>query len=306
MSKDQREILFVAGAARSGTTYVTDVLDDLFGYGMGPEGHFVLDFEQRLNRYGDLAVEQNMRRLMNDIRNASTLSIIRNEWPPEARFDVTVDELMARVETPDYAGAVYAVFRAVADHLGQPNVGTKNPTYTLHLRRLERLFPGRARYLNVIRDGRDVALSTMRMSWGQDSAYACAKSWAAHIEAASLFEQRIGPARFMNLCYEDIVAKPDSSLERLESFLGREVEASLRERFLEQARQNDLAANFGKWRDEMAATDVERFEAIAGEQLERCGYERLYDNPRPISWVDATRFEVQEVWRKIRATLGNL
>lgn len=305
MTTDHDEMLFIVGAARSGTTYAVDVLGDLFDYGMGPEGHFVPAFARRLRRYGDLAVEANMRRLLADVRNASTLSIIRNEWAPEERFDVSVDELYEVLPSPDYPGVVYAVFLCIARRLGKSRVATKNPSYTGCLPLLESLFPGRAKYINCVRDGRDVALSTMRMSWGQNTAYACARAWGRYIDLATEFEQRVGPARFLNLRYETLVAEPETELARLEAFLGVTLAEEVREGFLARARASDLARNFGKWRTAMPARELERYEAVAGEQLQRWGYERLYPAPR-LSLAERAWFEAEELGRKLRGSVAAL
>jgi len=77
-----REILFVLGSARSGTTFLNNFLDRWFDYGMGPEG---------------------------------TLEIMRRMYRDSKKVDVTSAEILARVPEPSYAGVVYGIFRAIAD-----------------------------------------------------------------------------------------------------------------------------------------------------------------------------------------------
>ena len=57
---------------------------------------------------------------------------------------------------PDFAEAVQAIYRAYADARGKPRFGDKTPSYMQELDLLERAFPG-ARYVHLIRDGRDAA-----------------------------------------------------------------------------------------------------------------------------------------------------
>lgn len=45
-----RELLFVFGAARIGTTYLEHLSGRWFDYGMGPEGTFVKPFAKRLRQ----------------------------------------------------------------------------------------------------------------------------------------------------------------------------------------------------------------------------------------------------------------
>ena len=54
--------------------------------------------------------------------------------------------------------AIAAVYAVYADEQRQGRWGDKTPMYMQHLRLLERLFPD-ARYVHLIRDGRDAALS---------------------------------------------------------------------------------------------------------------------------------------------------
>lgn len=296
------EILFVLGAARSGTTYLTDTLDDYFDYGMSPEGHFVPAFARQLGRYGDLAEEANLRRLLGDIRSASTLRIMREEWPADRRIDISVDELRARVAAPTYPAVVYAVFACIAERLGRSRIGTKNPEYTTCLPLLESLFPGRARYINLIRDGRDVALSTMQQPWGQHTAYACAKTWCRYLDLAAAFAREVGTARWLDLRYEDLVAEPATTFARLEQFIGCDVGESVRARFLAAAAGNSLARNFGKWQSTMSARDIERFEAVAGRHLLAAGYTLQCAAPR-MGAIERGLFEAEEFTRKLRVTL---
>lgn len=302
VSRADVDILFIIGAARSGTTYLTDTLDDYFDYGMSPEGHFVPALARRLEQFGDLAVEANMTRLLEEVRRGSTLTIIREQWEPERRFDITVEELRERLFEPSYAAVVYAVFRAIAERLGRTRVGTKNPEYTTCLPLLESLFPGRARYIHLVRDGRDVALSTMQVPWGQQTAYACAVHWRRYQELAAAFAARIGPARYLELRYEDLVAEPAPVIARLEAFLDHAVEPAARARLLAAATHSDLARNFGKWRRAMSPRDIERFEAVAGAQLAAAGYELACERPR-IGALERGLFEAQEFARKVRLTV---
>ena len=295
-------MLFVIGAARSGTTYAVDILDELFDFGMGPEGHFVLNLARRLRRYGDLQIAYNMERLLSDMRHGSTLSIIRTEWAPEKRFDVSLAQLSARLPEKTFAGAVYAVFRCIADAMGKQHVGTKNPAYTLALPLLEHHFGKRAKFLHVVRDGRDVALSTLKMPWGEKSVYAAASSWALHTRRAIEFQKTVGASRYLTVKYEDLVSKPEKVLDALEMFLGFEIEPARKQDFLQSAGEGGFSGNFLKWKKALAERDRIRFEALAGPELAHFGYEREFASP-VVSGLEVAYFESRELMRKIAHTV---
>ena len=95
--------------------------------------------------------------------------------------------------------AIAAVFAAYAAERDKARWGDKTPLYMQHLDLLERLFPD-ARYVHLIRDGRDAALSflsvpagLMTEGWGhpRDAAgFAC--QWATEVAAARALGARVG------------------------------------------------------------------------------------------------------------------
>ena len=86
-ARDKR-ILFVFGAARSGTTLLNQLLYHHFGYGTGAEGTFIAEFAKKLSNYGSLENEKNLNRLIQEISRCEMLNIARYKYKQSA-FDVT-------------------------------------------------------------------------------------------------------------------------------------------------------------------------------------------------------------------------
>ena len=76
--------------------------------------------------------------------------------------------------------AIAAIFEAYAAKEQKPRWGDKTPMYMRHLPLLDRLFPT-AQYVHLIRDGRDAALSFLRMPEGTYT-----RTWA-HPDTAAEF-----------------------------------------------------------------------------------------------------------------------
>lgn len=281
-----QEILFVLGSARSGTTFVNRLLRDHFDYGMAAEGHWVTQLGTRLQAYGDLERPENLRRLVDDVVDSEAMQIFRDFYPERLGWDVdiTADIVMAHVHEPTFSGVVYAGFAAIAEQMRKARVGNKDPGYTLHLPLLHSLFPTSARYLNVMRDGRDVALSTMKMPWGPNSAYACAREWVVGCEAVAAFEDTPAPGRFLEIRYEDLLRRPEATCRTVETFLGVDLGDERRQRFVAVFEGNPKRDNHGKWRTRMGPQELRRFEAVAGSWLERKGYERGVPGARERPW----------------------
>jgi hypothetical protein len=163
-----------------------------------------------------------------------------------------------------------------------------------HLDLLDRVFPG-AQYVHIVRDGRDAGLSFMAMTRKPRfnlsrprrlAEFACA--WRLEVESAQRFGARLGPDRYRELRYEDLVAEPEAKMHELCGFLGLDFEPGQLEyhRDVDAARLQDhprLAepprSDLRRWRDEMGADDQELFESIAGGLLSGLGYPRAYPEP---------------------------
>jgi protein-tyrosine sulfotransferase len=114
--------------------------------------------------------------------------------------------------------------QACLQRADKPIWSEKTPWNVLRLGFLWRHFP-KARFVHVIRDGRDVACSLRRMSWskimvpdrGSDEALReCAVSWRGHVAAGR--RHRHDP-RYYEVRYEDLVADPERQVRRLLGFL---------------------------------------------------------------------------------------
>lgn len=300
-----KKILFVLGSARSGTTFLNNFLDRWFDYGMGPEGTFIEPFYRRLSRYGDLSRDMNLTRLVEDISRCQMLEIMRRKYRENHCIDVTPEEILARVPEPSYAGVVYGVFQTLADLQGKSRVGNKNPGYWTHLDLLDELFRDRAGYIAILRDGRDVFLSLQGMPWGGHSAFAAARRWRRAVTAIEKFQQRCGPDRFLLLRYEDILQSPNSTIGRIETFLGIPLDDKSRAAALSEAEGNPKKGNFNKWPERMSARDRRVYEALAGDLLARHGYVVLPERPR-LTPVERSLFELQEMIRLLKVNLYHL
>ena len=88
------DILFVLGAPRSGTTLVNRLLLEYFDFGMGPEGHWIVPYAERLSDYGDLSDEDwwwfNVR-----MSNTEPLLRLNLEARRQETRDARRDELVA-------------------------------------------------------------------------------------------------------------------------------------------------------------------------------------------------------------------
>lgn len=295
-------VAFVFGPARGGTTFVNNLLAEWFDYTMGPEGTFVGPLYRRIQTYGCLDVDANLERLLADIAAAEMFQIMRSKWPAQHRVDITPDLMRPHLVERSYAGAVHAALGALRQARGRIRLGLKSPDYWMELDDLEAAFGSQARYLFVLRDGRDVALSNFQVSWGQRNAHASAKRWVRMLEVVEEFASRTGRARLLTLRYEDILQDPGPAIATLERFLDAPLAHERRAQLLATMAANPRRDNFGKWKQQMSADELRAFESVAARQLAAHGYE-VVDPGASVSALEVARFSAGETLRKVMATV---
>ena len=71
----------------------------------------------------------------------------------------------------------------LADVQGHSRLGYKDPADIINLSRIAELLPT-ARFVQIIRDGRDVARSFLKFDWGPTNVFAGSRYWARRVEQA--------------------------------------------------------------------------------------------------------------------------
>jgi hypothetical protein len=242
------------------------------------ESAFIVEFYRSLGLYGDLTCGENVRRLVEDIgehpfvRKGGLLS------HPEEVLDL---------RPSSYRDVVDGIFRVHALKRGKPRWGDKTPGYVTELDVLWKLFP-ESRVLHVVRDGRDVALSYGRISWGSRHLPTVARDWSWKVTLGHKMGAMMGE-HYLEVRYEDLVLAPQSTLMMVCGFLGESFEremldfagdasAELPEDSLQWHRSSVSPPDptkVNEWRRRMRFSDAMLFDEIAGEALELFGYERV-------------------------------
>lgn len=112
----------------------------------------------------------------------------------------------------------------------------KTPSHVLFIHEIRELLPD-ARFVHVLRDGRDVVASLLAASrswgsgWAPDSVWRATRMWARHVEAGLAAAATLPGSTFHQLRYEDLLAEPAVELRQLATFL----ELEWREDALEEA-----------------------------------------------------------------------
>lgn len=296
---------FIVGSGRSGTTMLRLMLDAHPDVAVPAESHFVDELARRWPRYvrsGRIDPDAVVRSIG---KRLDLMDIPRGE----AR------EHLAALPTAAVGDAVDAVFRVYADAHGKSRWGDKTPGYVLSMPLLAEVFPG-SRFVHLIRDGRDVALSYRDQPFGPRNVWEAARYWDKRVRAGRRHGAAIGPARYLELRYEDVVADPRAAVERLCSFLELAVDDRMVAFHRESAQKlperrerwrglyEPVSTRMRDWRTEMPEGEQRAFEAMAGELLEELGYERWFPKTAATTaaraFVARRRWEARGAWMTVR------
>jgi sulfotransferase family protein len=275
---------FIVGMGRSGTTLLRLMLDSHSELAIPPETNFAAALDAFEGGGAAAAVD------------AVVASPFWND------YNMSAQELAWRVEQRNPANVAEVLrtfFELYAELRGKSRWGNKTPYLLLNMDDVEEMIP-EARFVHIVRDGRDVALSTIPLWFGPNDVATAARKWSDGLTSARRQAERL--SSYTEIRFEELVRDPRPILETLCNFLelkwepaildyhlqaherlseelgdvfeaGRHV--SVEERLqiwhlVDRPLQPDRIA---RWRREMSATDVLAFEEVAGEALEAFGYE---------------------------------
>ncbi len=214
-----REPVFLLGAPRSGTslTYSVLLLSDRFPVYRG-ETH-LLDVCKPI--YGDISNPRKRKRFL-------------AAWVESSQFHrsgLDVAEFLNLASRPfrHYGEFLRLFMEQVALSQGKERWLEKTPGHIFEARNLLRWFPD-ARFLHVIRDGRDVALSLRNKGWlsnrrgdSMSQLISAARLWYRAISHGRWLQREAGE-RYLEFRYEDLVRRDPETLQRINHFIGSELD----------------------------------------------------------------------------------
>ena len=296
---------FFFGANGSGTTLHRAIFDSHPDLAIPGEARFVAKLANRYRQKG-YATERFLKDLGKDDRFVN--------WGLEPD-----DVEMALNDPPagDYPEAVRRLYGRYADLQGKTRYGDKTQSNIHHLALLADLFP-EGKFVHAVRDGRDVALAHTDGTKIEQVAV----SWRRRVDAGREAGESLGPDRYIESRFEELIDDTEGSVRRLCDFLELPFDPRMLT-YYERAgdivsttavpdRHKDIflppTKGLRDWRRELSDDQVARFEALAGNLLADLGYERKFEKV-PLSArtaalrqvaADGARYTVRRVKKVLR------
>ena len=263
---------------RSGTTLLRLMLASHPRLAIPPESHFLpelIEFEESSARRGLAGSKAKVIEWLISHRRLADFNL-GADW-----IRTSLDEL----EPFTTRAIAFTLFSEYARREGKPRWGDKTPRYRSFIPQLWKVFP-EAKFIHVLRDGRDTALSAWRAQFGPKTWVSAVYGWRESIRDVQKGQRSIPGECFMEVRYEELVLSPQAVLVQVCSFLGEQFDAKML-RFTESARNEVPAwesawhsklqmpldpANIGKWRTQLSSEQLLLFERMAGKELTAAGY----------------------------------
>lgn len=268
---------FFIGSARSGTTLIRVIFDSHPEMAIPGESHFIPQLAKLRDLYErPRGFDADM--FVKDI--AAHPRFVRWKLP---RASVRKAVRGAR----DYPDAIRRLYALFAELKGKPRYGDKTPSYCLFVPEIAALFPD-ARFVHVIRDGRNTALSIMEAPFGPKRLDQAALFWRRRVEPALDALDALGPTRAYAYRHEDLIDDPPGTVKGICEFLELPFDDQML-RYYENRKPSPSphmqhltkppTKGLRDFRNQMSPDEIELVERICGPTLERLGYERVTDAP---------------------------
>ncbi len=297
---------FIVGSERSGTTLLMAILGHHSRLAVPEVSWYYPRFRAYLHTYGDLSQRENLATLCSEMVHGLKTPYFGLPWNPAT----IVADLLAELNEPSYRAIFAAILGRYARDVGKPGWGEKTPHNLYYIAEILEDFPT-ARILHLNRDGRDVAVEQLRSAFGPTNIASAAAIWKRTQLAAEAARAICPPEQWLDVRYEELVAEPHATIQRVLSFLGESFEAEVlnfhrgaiaqrraRTRDHQQLGEPISQRSVGLFRRHLSLWEQEVFAGIAGVELERAGYA---SGVEPLQ-LSAEELALHEEWdQRVRA-----
>jgi len=281
---------FIVGVPRTGTTLLRMMLDAHPALSIPAETDFLADLIPALRTVPHPA-EYFLSRIIGDPR-----------WKDHQLDPLVLRQRILAIRPFDTGEAIRAFYRLCGERWGKPRFGDKTPGYRNYMLMIQEVLP-EARFIHILRDGRDVLLSHKLTWWAPDTLADAANLWTKEVHKARAAAIRL--AYYMELRYEDLLRDTEGQLRRICDFLDLPWDERMLQyyewserrlaefsdcvrpdgKFISGDQWRGLHAlttkppdvsRSGRWKQEMPESEQRQFEALAGDLIDELGYERRF------------------------------
>ncbi len=271
--------IFIIGAQRSGTTLIRLILNEHSRISIPQEADFWLPLLGEYGNFPDRKIPgRRVHSVLREIGSSRYFQLWRIDMEGFFNSRDFIDGSMTLSELMRSLYSYYARLR------GKCIWGDKTPPFFKFIPELKAHFP-EAKFIHIVRDGRDQYLSRRRYTplLGANLAVA-ALEWKYKVERSRAGMARIHPGSSFEIRYEDLVGSPEETIREICTFIQVEYESTMADFY----RSSDLFVHEShsrlirrpiskqsvfKWKSDLSPLENRKFEALCRRTLKKLGYE---------------------------------
>ncbi len=241
-----REPAFIIGSVRSGTTLLRLMLDH------HPELAFHFEFEFAVDQIGADGAYPSLPEYHEYLSQHRVFLLSEGKIDQQLSYEELVNSFLEQKRIRDNKKIVGA-------------------TVHHHIDRIAHLWPD-ARYIHLLRDGRDVARSCSVMGWAGNM-YHAVERWIESEQTWEQIRKEIPAERRLEVRYEDLIINPEATLTTICRFLGTDFDAAIFDYADNSTYELPDAKLTQQWRRKLSDHEIQLAESRISEMLTERGYE---------------------------------
>jgi len=301
--------IFIIGTERSGTNLLRLMLNIHENIYVPHPPHILKNFTPLLKHYGDLSSEENFMNLLTDVVKSIRLH------PYKWEFDIEIKNIRKKVQEKSLFGIFSAIYEDALKHKDKKRYCCKSTFMIHHVDEILQIYPN-AQFIFMIRDGRDVAVSAKKSIFNHFHPYFTAKLWSKESKVGLSLIKNLSEKQISLVKYEDLTKDSSKVLQEICIFLNEpfsekliefhktkeaELSGSLSPSW-ENTKKPVLKTNYNKFKKELSQEEIDIFESISKDELQKFNYQLVSKNKNEIIY-NYTYYKAFEILNMINVQI---
>ena len=267
------EPIFLVGAERSGTTVLRLMLRAHSQISWCNEFEYVVDLMNDEQQWPDLDTYYNWLKTHRIFR-ASNFKI-----------DISLD----------YPQLVNSFLRQKKEKEKKPIVGA---TVHRHFDNLLRIWP-KAKFIHIVRDGRDVARSCIGMGWA-GNVWTGIERWIEVEHLWAEMKDSLSESQKIEITYESLIGDAENTLEQLCNFIGVSFEPAMLEYYKNTSYDLPNPKLLYQWKTKLSNREIQLIESRIAQMLVERNYELSNLPAMKPGWLSRSTLRTQCWWKRLQ------
>lgn len=271
--------IFIIGTERSGTNLLRLILNTHSNIAIPHPPHIMKNFFKLEPLYDDLNKSASFRRLIKDVIKMVEL----HPYPWGIKLDA--ERIFRESAQRNLINVFFGIYNQYLENASKARWGCKSTFMINHVALILKYYPS-AKFLYMVRDGRDVAASAKKSIFNRYCVYYTAQVWKREQQTGIFWLNKLPKDNVLLVKYELLLEDPEGITKSICSFLGEPYQENMLNFFhtQEAKKSGSISAswrntaspiiknNSEKFKTELRKEEIELFENIAGQELDYFSY----------------------------------